>query len=138
MVAEARQWLHGRRWLILFAMAYMASTVLLFNPFSLMSAIAGHLAPGADRVLFLVEHAHILGGLLLMITFTAGLTALPGRLARRVNWWKSQCPSCSQPALKRIRRTRLDRLAAVSGVPFRRYLCDNCQWTGLRIDNDRL
>jgi len=138
MTVEARRWLFDRRWFLLFATAYAASTVLLFDPFLLMSAIVGYLAPGSQLESLIISNARFLGAILLMVALGTGLVALPGRVIRRVAWWKTQCPRCSQTTLKRIRRTRRDRLTEVSGIPFRRYLCDNCQWSGLRIDNDKL
>lgn len=138
MVGEARRWLANRRWYILFAMAYAASTLLLFDPFSLLTALAGILAPGSQVESFVINDAHFLGVALLILALAIGLIALPDRLIRRVDWWKTQCPRCAETKLKRIRRTKLDRLTSVSGIPFRRYQCDSCRWSGLRIDNDKL
>lgn len=50
-------------------------------------------------------------------------------------FWSTACPDCKvENTLKRIHRTRRDRLLNWLTIPTRRYRCRNCKWEGLRLD----
>ncbi len=53
--------------------------------------------------------------------------------------WSNRCPQCeSSFTLKRIHRSKSDRILNLIMIPVRRYRCRNCQWTGRRIDEDMI
>ena len=76
--------------------------------------------------------------LVILATVVLGNQARLQLMQRKVWWRASGCPSCGSEALKRRRRTRLDRLIGRLGIPLRRYICAQCGWQGLRIDESHL
>lgn len=64
------------------------------------------------------------------------------RLRWRINHWQKlwgkSCPQCGSEHLSRIHRTLPDRLLGRVGIPVRRYMCRQCRWQGVRIDEMRI
>ena len=83
--------------------------------------------------------AFVAGGLLVVGVIGGFL-----RLRRRINYnprfWRNHCPNCgkSGESLHRSRRNGLDHFISRLGFPVRRYICQHCHWTGLRIDETRV
>ncbi|MEM7333381.1 MAG: hypothetical protein AAF490_14920 [Chloroflexota bacterium] len=47
------------------------------------------------------------------------------------------CPNCKEEnSLKRIHRTKRDRILNWISIPSRRYRCTKCDWKGLRLDEN--
>ena len=66
------------------------------------------------------------------------LWALRNRIVNRPSTWDRACPQCGGGDLKRIHRHAWQMVPSRVGIPARRYLCDDCGWKGLRIDERRI
>lgn len=66
------------------------------------------------------------------------LWALRNRIVNRPSTWDRACPQCGGSHLKRIHRHVWQVVPSWVGIPVRRYLCDDCGWKGLRIDETRI
>jgi predicted RNA-binding Zn-ribbon protein involved in translation (DUF1610 family) len=79
-----------------------------------------------------------LGAVTLMGFLVTGAAYLRKRILLSPRFWQIRCPHCQQATLKRTHRSRADRFISHLGFPTRRYMCSNCSWEGLRIDESKL
>lgn len=81
--------------------------------------------------------AQISGTTILVTGFFVGLWRLREQLLYTRRYWSIACPQCQKEnVLKRVHRTRKDRMLNWLAVPTRRYRCRACRWEGLRIDEN--
>lgn len=82
--------------------------------------------------------AQISGGGILVLIIGIGLYRARHIMLYRKSLWSTHCPNCLTPQLKRIHRTRLDRLLNGLTIPVKRYHCSSCHWQGRRIDEQSI
>lgn len=62
-----------------------------------------------------------------------------GIMANSRRYWSIVCPNCEGNQLKRLARTRNQRIIGkLFFLPVRRYICAGCGWKGSRVDYTRL
>jgi hypothetical protein len=74
------------------------------------------------------------------LLFCLTLWRVHWRILHVKRWWDRECPRCHThtPNLKRIHRTRFARWLNSFAVPARSYICGNCHWQGVRIDETKV
>lgn len=89
---------------------------------------------------WLVFHSGVkfLGGAMLVVAVLLGSLRLRWRIIHHQAWWERGCPECGGTKLSRIHRTPLDHLIGSIGIPVRRYICRDCHWQGMSIDESRI
>jgi hypothetical protein len=130
-------WLRAYGLDLLISLLILMGLALFFN--------APRLLAGPDRFqaslgnwLAFGNGAEQLGIFFLVVALLAGSWRLRWRILHHQSWWARQCPECGANALKRTHRRWYDRLWEWVGVPMRRYICVECRWRGMRIDERRI
>lgn len=129
-------WLRAYGVDLIIALIALAGLALLLAP--LFLAESGRAQEGLASWLAYEGGAEQLGVFLLVIALLAGSWRLRWRVLRHEPWWARRCPECGANALKRTHRRWYDRLWGWVGVPMRRYICVECRWRGMRIDERRI
>ncbi len=81
----------------------------------------------------------VIGGLLLVAVFVTTMFRLRRHLLQS-SWFNelAPCPNCGHVGLKRTPRHEWQRfLARLTGLPIRRYICPQCTYKVLRLDNSK-
>jgi DNA-directed RNA polymerase subunit RPC12/RpoP len=133
---------HSFPWAVmLWGLLLVLTVVMLLNPWRWFVVNDPQMLFGAGRSLYWLAYeggSGILGLLLGLVTAVWGFFLLRDRINDNKGLYATACPHCGSPALKRARRTTLDRLWGALGIPVRRYICAVCKWQGPRIDQTRL
>ena len=125
----------------------LVGVVLAINPFPSVTGVDRiiQLLPASIRVKALSSvrwvayggGAQISGSVFFVIGGGIGLLRLRQHLFKMRSLRNVVCPNCKQEStLKRIHRTKKDRLINLIGIPTKRYFCKNCKWKGLRLDEN--
>ena len=130
-------WL-SRNGLDLFGICFfLLALVLLLVPFHTLLS-ENQLESRLVKWLVFEQGTPSLGGAFLVVAVLVGVVRVRMRINGRQQWWARQCPTCQGTHLSRIHRTWPDRLLGKTGIPVRRYVCRDCGWRGLRIDESRI
>ena len=120
---------------------FLLTILLLLNPWAWFVADNAQQVLGEGRMLYWLAHENgslIIGGLLGLTTAVWGFFLLRDSLNNRTSLHAKACPHCESTHLKRLRRTKLNRLLGLWGIPSYRYICADCKWQGSLIDHTRL
>ena len=131
-------WLLTHSMKILLILLFVVAIIPLIDLLSIYTVTSRRLVASPVGWLFKGYTSQILGGLLLLITMIIGAHQLRTRIIYDVRYSNRTCPKCQYSKLKRIHRTRLDRLICRFNIPVRRYICSSCHWSGIRIDESKL
>lgn len=134
---RAWAWLRANGIDLFLSLAALIGTALLFNFLRVWEG-PGRFEGNLGNWLVYEGGAPQTGGVILVLAVLGGALRLRWRVLHHEQWWARVCPNCDQNALKRIHRRRLDRLWEVVRIPVRRYICGDCHWRGVRIDDRRL
>lgn len=125
---------------ILLVLSWVLGIVLLFNWPPFYEQINNQWLAYLLKFFFSNQTKPFVAGGLLTIGVIGGFLRFRWRINGNPNFWRSHCPNCgkSGDSLHRSRRNRLDHFIGRLGFPVRRYICQDCHWTGLRIDETRI
>lgn len=122
---------------ILTSIAFIGALLVLLNPFK-------SFIPQSERPLvqYLVHgQGHLLlGALLLLLAICSALMrARKFYVDNPEHWQRTPCPVCGTKVKKRMARKWYHKAAAtITQMPLRRYICAECGWTGMLIDEHHL
>lgn len=81
----------------------------------------------------------IVGLILIFIALVLSAANVRRALAKNSKTWSTTCPCCGEPELARRKRRLSHRFSGMLlQLPLRRYGCNSCTWSGLRIDRSLL
>jgi hypothetical protein len=141
-----RYWIVTHPLEIMFGILVLVAIILFVNPFPQLDLIIDKLPFGfggfANNVGQWIAYeggATLSGGVFIAVALAiVGIRMRQYTLSKK-HLWSNICPNCaSNFTLKRIRRSKQERLINLFQIPVRRYRCTSCQWTGRRIDEDQI
>lgn len=121
---------------LLILLFLVLAIVLLFDPFAGMLDQASGSWRRFLEPLVVDRLGVVIGALLLVATLIAGSYRVRWRINHATRFWMHRCPACGGEDLRRVRRNPRDRWLGRLGIPARRYICPECRWVGLRIDQN--
>lgn len=148
-----RIWLHIiRHWILTHPLEMMLGVmvllaVLLFaNPFPVLDTIFDGLPFGLGGFVSNIGQwvayeggAQWSGGIFVAVAIAIVAIRVRQVFLNRQTLWSNRCPNCdTRFTLKRIHRSKLDKLLNLLFIPARRYRCKSCRWEGRRINEDQL
>lgn len=81
--------------------------------------------------------AQISGSVFFVLGAGIGLWRLRQHSIKNRAYWSTACPNCKEEhTLKRIHRSKKDKILNILSIPAKRYFCKNCNWSGIRLDEN--
>ena len=114
------------------------AVVILVNPVQMFASewIASN---EQYRWLFEGGFPRIVGLLVLALGFGLVYASWRKNMIHTESKWASMgCEWCEEPELKRLHRRAFHKtIGAVTGLPYRFYVCGECGWKGTKLDDNR-
>jgi len=140
--------LKGRSLDILLAVFIFITLLLLFNAVRLAAPSSRPIPEQTSHRYLLVLNilywmgyqggSQLVGLILFMVAIWLVIWRARWYAVKEVRWYARECPDCRERQLKRMRRQWYHRLLYALKVPARPYICANCHWQGVRIDESKI
>ncbi len=141
------QWLIANPLDTFLILLVLVGVVLTLNPFPSVSGIdrlirilPSGLRVGAINSVQWVAYeggSQISGSVFFVFGLGVGLLRVRQHAFKARSLRSNVCPNCKEEnTLRRIHRTKKDRILNWFSIPSRRYSCNNCDWKGLRLDEN--